>query len=79
MKMSWTRGLSKEATQDVRANFKESLVIRKRLKEIITLKEKESHRLRRSKEGYSNPNWAYLQADASGYERCLAEIADLIE
>ena len=32
----------------------------------------------RSKDGYDSANWAYLQADARGYERALQEVISLI-
>lgn len=78
MKTLWTAGLGKEETVDVRQNFKEALVLRKRLSEILEKKQETSVRESRSKEGYDSPNWAYLQADRRGYERALQEIVDLL-
>lgn len=78
MKRSWTQGVDKELAIDIRQNFKESLVLRRRLLELISDKATTSQRSLHSKTLYDNPNWAYLQADARGYERALHEIAELI-
>jgi hypothetical protein len=78
MRRSWTQGLEKELTVDVRQNFKESLVMRRRLLELISEKIRTSQRSLHSKTLYENPNWVYLQADARGYERALHEISELL-
>lgn len=78
MKRSWTTGLEPERTRDVKSNFKEALVMRQRLGEMLNDKINSSHRAGRAKESYDSPNWAYLQADARGYERALQEVIDLI-
>lgn len=79
MKQSWTSGLNKELSTDVRTNFRESLVIRRRLVKILNDKINASSKEGRSKLLYDNPNWALLQADQRGYERAFAEIIDLID
>ncbi|QHJ82529.1 MAG: hypothetical protein [Bacteriophage sp.] len=79
MKQSWTTGLNKELAVDVRANFKESLVLRRRLVKMLNDKINASSKEGRSKLLYDNPNWALLQADQRGYERAFAEIIDLID
>lgn len=38
MRQSWTQGLEPERAKDVRANFKESLVMRRRLLELLEKK-----------------------------------------
>lgn len=78
MKLSWTQGLDKELQVDIRQNFKESLVMRKRLEQLLLEKVEASQRETRSKNLYENPNWAYLQADKRGYERALHEVIELI-
>ncbi|MNJ09620.1 hypothetical protein D3C77_37660 [compost metagenome] len=78
MKQSWTKGVDKELAVDINQNFKESLVLRRRLQVLLQEKIALSQKTSRSKEGYENPNWAYLQADARGYERALSEIISLI-
>lgn len=79
MKQSWTTGLNKELAVDVRANFKESLVLRRRLVKMLNDKINASSKEGRSRLLYDNPNWALLQADQRGYERAFAEIIDLID
>lgn len=78
MKISWTKGVDKELAIDIRQNFKESLVTRRRLTTLLEEKITASQKVSRSKAEYENPNWAYLQADARGYERALDEIISLI-
>lgn len=79
MKQSWTIGLSKELATELRANFKESLVVRRRLVKMLNDKIDASSKEGRSKLLYDNPNWALLQADQRGYERALADIITLID
>jgi hypothetical protein len=78
MKQSWTSGLNKELATDVRTNFRESLVVRRRLVKMLNDKINASTKEGRSKLLYDNPNWALLQADQRGYERAFAEIIELI-
>ena len=78
MKVSWTNGVDKELAIDIRQNFKESLVMRRRLTAMLEEKVKSSLAASRSKVTYDNPNWALLQADAVGYQRALQEVVSLI-
>lgn len=77
MKSTWFRGLTESSKEEMRAHFVGSHAIRKRLIEIAMSKIKTSNDLTRSKDSYSIANWAYLQADAIGYERALFEIISL--
>jgi hypothetical protein len=79
MKASWTSGLNKELANDVRINFKEALVVRRRLAKMLEGMADASTKASRSKLLYDNPNWALLQADQRGYERALSEIIKLID
>lgn len=79
MKASWTSGLNKELATDVRINFKEALVIRRRLVKMLNDKIDASAKEGRSKVLYDNPNWALLQADQRGYERAISDIINLID
>ena len=79
MKRSWTQGLEPERTRDIKSNFKEALVMRQRLIEMLNAKIERSSKYGRSKETYENANWALLQADSRGYERAMQEIIDLID
>jgi hypothetical protein len=78
MKVSWTRSVGKELAVDITQNYKESLVMRKRLQALLEEKANTSAKGSRSKDGYDLANWAYLQADARGYERALFEVISLI-
>lgn len=79
MKVCWTTGLNKELATDVRINFKEALVVRRRLVKLLEDMADASTKSSRSKLLYDNPNWALLQADQRGYERALSEIIKLID
>lgn len=79
MKKSWIQGLEPQAEEDLRGNYVASLVMRKRLKELVESKISSSLTSSRSESAYENPNWAYKQADSRGYERALHEIISLIE
>lgn len=79
MKTSWTVGLSKQEAIEMRANYKEALILRRRLVKLLKEDQDASTKLSRSKLLYENPNWALLQADQRGYERALSEIISLID
>jgi hypothetical protein len=78
LKTVWTSGLAKELANEVRTNYKESLVLRRRLAKLLEDKADASVKNSRSKLLYDNPNWALLQADQRGYERAVMEILELI-
>lgn len=78
MKSSWTEGLTPEQATILRSDFKGSLFLRRRLEELSQKKIKASNINARKKDAYSSPSWAYLQADAIGYERAILEIISLI-
>lgn len=78
MKQSWTAGLDKELAKDVKINYLEALVMRRRLIKMLEAKVALSQKQGRSKEAYSSPNWALEQADARGYERAMMDVVDLI-
>lgn len=79
MKVAWTSKLDKEVASGIRQSYKEALLIRKRLTEMLEEKSKVSVRSSHSKDGYECANWAYKQADARGYERALREVMDLLK
>ena len=78
MKTSWTRGVEKELSIDITQNFKESLVMRRRLSQLLEDKIDASLSSARSKSSYDTPNWALMQADSVGYQRALQEVISLI-
>jgi hypothetical protein len=78
MKTSWTLGLDEQQAKEIRSDFKGSFLLRKRLIDLLSDKSSVSARSTRSKELYASPSWAYMQADAVGYERALNEVISLI-
>lgn len=78
LKTTWTAGMPKDLADEVRRNYKEALVLRRRLHKILGDYTDASVKNSRSKLLYDNPNWALLQADQRGYERAMTEIMDLI-
>tara|TARA_R110000782_G_scaffold260469_1_gene351735 strand:- start:66 stop:305 length:240 start_codon:yes stop_codon:yes gene_type:complete len=79
MKQSWTRGLNPALTTEMRMSFASSLILRKRLAELLRVKERENYKANISKDDYDSPNWAAKKADSIGYARALLDIIDLIE
>lgn len=79
MKSSWTKGLDEQGRLDLESSYKAATLLRRRLVEVLLEKAEVANRNARSKIAYDNPNWAYLQADNVGYERCLYEIIDLLQ
>lgn len=78
MKVSWTKGLTKEKQEEVEEAFSRGALLRRRLKELLEDKIEDERRKTRSESLYENMNWAYRQADAVGYERALNDIISLI-
>ena len=80
MKTRWFQGTKDKAyNEEIRGSFLAALVMRKRLIQILLRKQEESVKASRLEDAYDNPNWAYKQADARGYERALNEIISLLE
>lgn len=79
MKTVWTSGMNEEQKEELKSSFYASNEIRKRLKEILTMKYESARVEMRSKDTYESPNWAFKQADLCGYERALNEVISLIE
>lgn len=78
MKQNWVKGLTPKQKEEVEADFKAGVYLRKRLTELLNEKVETNRTSVRVKDAYSNPNWAFLQADAVGYERALYEVMSLI-
>jgi hypothetical protein len=78
MHPDWLREVDEQLERDIRGNFIESKVIRKRLTEILEKKIRGSTEHSRLKVLYENPNWNLLKADQNGYERAFSEIIKLI-
>lgn len=78
MKQNWLKGLNPERKKEVTEDFKAGVGLRKRLEEMLNEKVETNRTSVRIKDAYNNPNWAFLQADAVGYERALYEVISLI-
>lgn len=79
MKKSWTTGLEPDASKEIEMAFKSSLILRKRLKELLEAKEISNYKSNISKDDYASPNWGVKKADSIGYARALSDIIKLIE
>lgn len=78
MKVRWIHGLDTQNTSDIKQLFKESLAIRKRLNVMLTNMIEEKRKGQVLETLYDSPNWAYIQADRTGYERALRDVIELI-
>ena len=78
MKQGWIKGATPEKVAIIKADYVGSAGARMRLTEMLNDKIRISTTVKRKKEGYDSPNWAYVQADVIGYERALSEIISLI-
>jgi hypothetical protein len=79
MKTVWTKGYKDKEKKDVMKNeFKKAKLLRERLTLILQEKISTEHKATRSKDAYSDANWAYRQADSQGYLRALHEIISII-
>lgn len=79
MKSVILKGLSEEAADEMRQSFTHAVYLRKQLIKVLQEKINASNRNSRSKDAYGIANWAYLQADAVGYERGMLECISLLE
>lgn len=78
MKTTWTKGLEPQKATEIKQEFIGGALLRERLITLLTEKQDNSLKKSRNEEAYANANWAYLQADARGYERALSEVISLI-
>lgn len=78
MKLNWTKGLSGDAKRDIQIEYASSSNLRKRLEVLLREKQSSSQKAIISKDGYDSPNWAYKQADHTGYLRALEEVISIL-
>ncbi len=78
MKSVLIAGLTPQSKEEVVASFNASGLLRERLTTILDKKLQASKTTKVSVETYANPSWAYLQADANGYERAIKEVISLL-
>lgn len=78
MKTAWTKGLELQKQLEIKQEFIGGALLRERLIALLMEKQDNSLKKSRNEEAYANPNWAYLQADARGYERAISEVISLL-
>jgi hypothetical protein len=69
--------LDTQVAIDVKQNFKESVVLRRRFTELAADMIESNRKAQVSKAAYDNPNWSFVQADRAGYERALRDMVEL--
>ena len=79
MKLTWTKGLSAQEKDELSKDFVSVPALRARLIGILNEKIVTTRRTVTGREMYDSPSWAYVQADAVGYERALREVISLFE
>ena len=79
MKQEWTRGESEESARHIRAEFRGSALMRRKLTQILQKKQESARKSNLLKSNYDSPSWAFMQADSVGYQRALDEIIAFIE
>lgn len=78
MKTSLTAGLKPDQKTIVTQEFIASKAFRERLIAVLDGKKDSLRKEVVSKTSYDSPAWAYLQADAIGYERAISEVISLL-
>lgn len=78
MKTVWNKGLNDQQKKELSGEFVGSPVLRQRLIDLLNEKIETYRAASRDKSKYESPSWAYLQADAIGYERALNEVISMI-
>lgn len=78
MKTSWLDGLDEDQQKLIRGDFKSSLVVRKRLTEMLNKKIEAKRTEVKAKVNYEKQNWNEFVADSFGYERALDEVISLL-
>ena len=78
MKTIIVKGLNEQESDEMRQAFAHASYLRKRIIKLLQEKVDASNRTVRSKDAYGISNWAYLQADAVGYERAMQEVISML-
>jgi hypothetical protein len=76
---TWTAGLKPEEVNELVKQLEGAQPIWERLSSILDQRVKASVDKQLSFSTYESPNWAYVQADAVGYQRAIKEILELIK
>lgn len=78
MKTALLKNLTDQQKDEMRQTFAHAAFLRSQLTTLLNEKINASNKIVRSKDAYGIANWAYLQADAVGYERALQEVISLL-
>jgi hypothetical protein len=78
MKTILMKNLTDQQKDEMRQTFVHAAFLRSQLITILNEKINASNRQVRSKDAYGIANWAFLQADAVGYERAMTEVISLL-
>lgn len=78
MKSILVSGSNEEINKQISQEFVGSKALRERLIAVLDGKKASLRQEVISKTSYDSPSWAYLQADAIGYERALSEVISLL-
>lgn len=76
---AWTKHLSNE---EDKTRFKSAVtgskIVLNRLQALLDEMKTDAENQETSLKLYESPSWAYIQADANGYKRCLKQISKII-
>lgn len=78
MKIAITKGLNEQESDEMRQAFAHAVYLRKRVIKLLNEKITVNNKATRTKDAYGIANWAFLQADAVGYERAMQEVIGLL-
>lgn len=79
MKEVLTKGLDKDAAEEMELAFRSASLLRKRLAQLLEDKQRRKVNASLNDKVYDSPNWAYKQADRQGYATAIKEILTLLE
>lgn len=76
---AWTKHLpDEEEKKRFQSAANGSKVVLNRLQALLDEMKTDAENTELSTKLYESPSWAYIQADANGYKRCLKQISKLI-
>lgn len=76
---AWTKHLpDEEEKKRFQSAVNGSKVVLNRLQALLDEMKTDAENTELSTKLYESPSWAYIQADANGYKRCLKQISKLI-
>lgn len=78
MKTVFFSNENEKDAEEIRHSFVHATRMRQKLQEILKAKIDASNKTVRTKDAYGIANWAFLQADAVGYERAMQEVISLL-